>query len=41
MKARADDKQARMAEFFGRLTRKIEDIESGHDIAGLSKQEIE
>ena len=41
MSALADDKQARMTEFFDRLTRKIEDIESGHDIVGLSEQEIE
>jgi hypothetical protein len=36
-----DDKQARMAEFFDRLTRQIENIETGHDIVGLSEQEIE
>jgi SMI1/KNR4 family protein SUKH-1 len=41
MSALGDDEQVRMAEFFDRLTRKIEDIESGHDICGLSEREIE
>ena len=41
MPALGHDEQARMAEFFGRLIRKIEDIESDHDIVGLSEQEIE
>jgi len=41
MSALADNEQARMAEFFDSLTRKIEGIESDYDIAGLSEQEIE
>ena len=41
MSALAGNEQARMTEFFDSLTRKIEDIESGHDIAGLAEQEIE
>ena len=41
MSTLADNEQARMTEFFDSLTRKIEDIEYKHDIAGLSEQEIE